>query len=325
MIVRHYCTLFDWNYLPHFQSLHKSLLNVNPYFILYAFCMDKISYQYLVNAKLSNIIVIDGTELENQFSTLTKVKNERSIVEYYFTCSPLICKYVFINYKEIPELTYLDADLYFFTNPEPLFEEMGNSSVAIIGHRFSFITKRNHIYGNYNVGWITFKNNKNGFLCLNDWVENCLNWCFQKLEDGKYADQKYLDYWKDNYEGVIELKHIGANLAIWNINNYKLSMKGDNIFVDNQPLIFYHFANLKQISQNSFKTDLSRVFKSCKGILKNRIYTIYVKDLISFKITNEIIKPKDEINISAFKFLIRKISRNIRQFIFTDIITIYDN
>jgi hypothetical protein len=45
--------------------------------------------------------------------------------------------------------------------------------------------------------------------------------------------------------------------------------------VNEKELIFYHFANFKQISRNTFKTDLSRVFVRLDGIIKNKIYVPY--------------------------------------------------
>lgn len=324
MRTRNYCTLFDSNYLPHALSLFKSLTFVSPNSILFAFCMDENCYEHLEKLKLPNLIYINGILLEKEFPSLSEIKLGRTKVEFYYTCSPLICKYIFNNYNTINELTYLDADLYFFANPEPLFEEIADNSIAIIGHRFSLFTRRNKIYGNFNVGWITFRKDFNGLKCLNDWAENCLKWCYQKLEDGKYADQKYLDYWHNMYEGVIELKNIGANLAIWNINNYKLSLKNEIIYVNNQPLIFYHFANLKQIGQKKFQTDLSRVFMSCQGIIKNKIYLPYIYNLIHFNFKEQIIITKKETNTTGFSLKIKKVTRNLRQLIFNDIIDIYD-
>ena len=322
MKTRYYCTLFDSNYTPHAISLYNSLRKVSPEAIIFAFCMDNNSFQHIKQLELPNLIPIVGKELEIVFNELNEVKKNRSIVEYYYTCSPLICIYIFDKFSEVQELTYLDADLYFFSNPEPLFEEMGSNSVAIIGHRFSFLTRRNKIYGNYNVGWITFKKDVNGIKCLTEWGRDCIRWCFQKLEDGKYADQKYLDYWKFKYPGVIELLNVGANLAIWNLGNYKLSVFEDDIYVDESKLIFYHFANLKQINTYTFQTDLSRVFISCKGILKEYIYVPYIKELTNNTNCNNLIKAKLESNSFGFNLVLKRLTRKVRQFIFKDLIEI---
>ena len=41
------------------------------------------------------------------------------------------------KFKDINLITYLDADLLFYSSFEPIFNEIGNSSIAIIEHRFA--------------------------------------------------------------------------------------------------------------------------------------------------------------------------------------------
>ena len=61
-------------------------------------------------------------------------------------------------------------------------------------------------------------------------MQNCIKWCYQQLEDGKYADQKYLDAWPNEYHGVKILHNKGAT-AIWNIGNYKLKISEQNVLL----------------------------------------------------------------------------------------------
>jgi hypothetical protein len=320
MIKRYFCTHFDINYLPHAKSLAESLITVSPASELFAFCMDDDSYEKLLNDRPKNVKLIHYSKLETQFPDLLKAKNNRSRIEYFYTCSPSICYYILTEMAFIDEVTYLDADLYFFNSPEPIFDELKDSSVGIIEHKFSFFSKRNRKYGNFNVGWITFKKNSNGMACLNSWKEKCIDWCYQRLENDKYADQKYLDFWQRDFDGVYIIKNIGANLAIWNISNYKISFKNDIVCVDNKPLIFYHFANLKQINFNTFQTDLSRVFVSCKGVIRDHIYLPYVISITKHMNHDKLIIAKEERKVSFYNLLLRQMTRVIRQKLFPDLI-----
>jgi hypothetical protein len=149
-------------------------------------------------------------------------------------------------------------------------------------------------------------------------MKDCIEWCYQKIEKTRFADQKYLDYWPDKYKGVKVIENIGANVAIWNVKNYTLNFDGYNIMVNNKPLIFYHFANLKQLDKNLFSTDLSRVFVTLRGVLLDRVYKPYAKLLLQNKLNTFQIKAKKDNHVSGFKSIIRDFSRKLRSVIYSD-------
>ena len=289
-----FCTHFDSNFLPHALSLAKSLNSYLKEFKLFMMCMDDDSFKYLKSNPVKNSIPIHYSKMESYFPEILLAKQNRNRIEYFFTCSPVVCNYVIKTNINLKSITYLDADLYFFSSPDIIFDEIENKSIAIIEHRFNWITKRQIKYGKYNVGWITFNNDSQGLKCINEWMSDCLKWCYQKVEENRFGDQKYLDKWPSKYDNLHIIKAKGANVAIWNIGNYTISKIKENIFVDDQKLIFYHFANFNQISLNCFKTNLSRVFISLNGIVKNDIYLPYAKEILNNNVLNKIIKTKKD-------------------------------
>ena len=283
-------------------------------------CMDDKSYKYLNDNPLNNVQIIHIKELEKKFPLLKIAKLNRNRIEYFFTCSPAVCNYVMDQFDFIDSITYLDADLYFFSDPKKVFDEIENNSIAIIEHRFHWTTKRQLKYGRFNVGWVTFKNDSEGKKCLTQWMENCLDWCYQKVEKDRFGDQKYLNRWPSLYKNLYVIQNKGANVAIWNIPNYHLSFKEDKIFIDNQQLIFYHFANIDQINKSTFNTNLSRVFINLKGILLNKIYIPYLRELKSNMIFNDEFISKKDNHISGLKYSFIDLSRKIRSFFFKDLV-----
>ncbi|MES2276340.1 MAG: glycosyltransferase [Bacteroidota bacterium] len=324
---RTYCTLFDKNYLPHVLTLIDSLkMHVND-FVIYCFCMDEESFDRLQKNKMPETVPISIKELERFYPELYNVKQNRSKVEYYFTSTASICSYVFSNYKGIDILTYLDADLYFFSSPQPLYNELKDASVGIIEHKFYGLGKRFEKYGRFNVGLVAFINNENGRACLEDWRTDCIKWCYDYLDGDKFADQKYLDKWPEKYKGVHIIEHIGANVAPWNVGSYKINVdtQSNNVMINNRPLIFYHFASLKQVTTNSYLTNISRYLAFLSTTIRNDIYIPYIKKLRNNQAilgATFAVRDRKEYLWSGIGQHIRDISRNLRKFIYKDKIII---
>ncbi len=129
-------------------------------------------------------------------------------------------------------ITYLDADIFFFSDPKVIYEEIGNKSIGIVPHRFS---ERERIRlgnnGTFNVGVVYAANTPSGRTCIGRWAEQCREWCFARNDNGKFGDQAYLDSWPQDYPGeVCIIKNLGVNLGPWSIGNYGIFQSGK--FVD---------------------------------------------------------------------------------------------
>ncbi|OHD78779.1 MAG: hypothetical protein A2355_06810, partial [Spirochaetes bacterium RIFOXYB1_FULL_32_8] len=252
-----FCTLFDSHYfsrgLAAYQSLKKNCNN----FHLYIFAFDDLSFKILQKMNLEYVTVISLHDFEDE--KLLAIKSTRSIAEYCWTCTPSVIKYVLDNYK-VDSCTYIDSDLYFFSDPSELFNEEKNCSVMITEHRFSENYKKYEINGIYNVQFMYFKNDLKGKNVVSWWRDRCIEWCFAKSEDGKFGDQKYLDDWTTRFKGVHVMQNTGGGVAPWNVQSYIYSLANDELFQtekssENQTkVVFYHFHNFKLYKQGLAKT-----------------------------------------------------------------------
>ena len=293
----HFCTYFDRNYLPRGLALYRSLREHCPEFKLWVLCMDEATHAALTQLDLPEVEPIALQDFEKDDEPLLRAKQNRSRVEYYFTCTPSLSLYIFNNWPEVDLITYLDADLFFFASPAPLYEELGAGSVAIIGHRFPPHLRDWERYGIYNVGWVSFRRDENTFDCLNWWRKQCIEWCYDREEDGRFADQKYLDGWLSRFQNVIVLEHKGANLAPWNLDNYHLrSLNGNTVMVDEQPLIFFHFHGLKKISKCLYDPGWIDYGVNSSMVLRRRIYSPYLRML--FDVNRKLLATHDTYPIS---------------------------
>ena len=114
----------------------------------------------------------------------------------------------------------------FYSSVEPLFEEIGDSSIAVIEHRFTPRLKYLEENGRFCVEWVSFRRDKEGLACLYRWRDQCVEWCFARLENGRMGDQKYLDEWPARYATTHVLQHPGAGLAHGLLRAMRRSMSG---------------------------------------------------------------------------------------------------
>lgn len=281
-MIRHFCLATDKNYLAKAITMIESLNNIyGESAKYYYFCFDSETFELLKRKEFPNIIPISLSEFEDE--QLLSIKATRTPAEYFFTCTPSFVLYCLKRFN-LQMCTYIDSDLYFFSTPEPLFEEMekAGKSVMIIEHRFSQKYIHNLHTGKYCVQFMPFKNNEEGLKILNWWRNACIDWCYHKAVDGKWGDQGYLNDWPTRFTGVHELLHLGGGVAPWNMDNYVLFKENNKLFVTETLnvnkqkfiLIFYHFQGVRFI----FNWLFSIGYSIRKDIYRN-IYKLYINEL----------------------------------------------
>jgi hypothetical protein len=276
---RQFCTYFDHRYLLQGLVLADSLRRHCPRIRLWVLCLDAACYSALTTLAAPDIVPVQFSDFERGDDRLRAAKLNRSLIEYYFTCTPSWVLFLLRHEPSVDEITYLDADLFFFSSPEPLFAEIGNKSIAIIPHRFPPAMRHWLTCGIYNVGWLTFRRNAESLACLSWWRERCLDWCYDRIEANRFADQKYLDEWPERFAGVHVVQHKGANLAAWNLANYHVTGRGPKILIDDQPLIFFHFHHLKRRKAWLIETDFREHGVTLNCALKQHVLARYLRAL----------------------------------------------
>lgn len=259
----------------------RSLERHCPSYHLYIFAFDNESKKILGDLKLSNVTVISLSDFENE--RLLEVKPTRSKAEYCWTCTPSVIDYCMDTF-DLSDCTYIDADLYFFSNPNVLIEEMGSKSVLITEHRYTKKYDQSTSSGIYCVQFITFKNDREGMTALTWWKDRCIEWCYAIKEDGKFGDQKYLDDWTKRFEGVHVLEHLGGGVAPWNVQQYVIEEQNEKLNVIAQEhsneLVFFHFHFIK-FYKNDW-VDLGN-YKLSDSVLK-KVYQPYLLEILDIEL-----------------------------------------
>lgn len=235
-----FCTYFDSYYMLKGLGLYTSLERVSDDFHLFVMAFDQECFDKLKSLNLKHMTVDLLSTIETP--ELLSVKPTRSRGEYCWTCGPSVI-YHFLTKYELDTITYLDSDLMFMTDPSVVFQEVGNSSVAITEQGIG--DKEARTYGKYCVQYMTFRNDKDGLGALTWWRDSCIEWCFQKLEATRYADQKYLDEFPRRWDNVHVIENLGVGIAPWNMHRYEYKNHSFTYLGKEYPFVFFHFHGVK--------------------------------------------------------------------------------
>jgi hypothetical protein len=264
--VEHYVTLFDNNFLPLGLCLHQSLQRHGGAFVLWILCMDEAVERNLRMLALPGVQLIPLAEAETE--ALRAVKPSRSRGEYCWTITPFTPDFVFARDPSVRRVTYLDADLFFFAAPTPLFAELDASGkdVLITEHAFAPQYDMTSLSGRFCVQFVTFQRTPAATEVLRWWQERCLEWCYARFEDGKFGDQKYLDHWPAMFGGSVHIySDPDQTLAPWNAD-FRMA-RG----LKNPRPVFYHFHGLRVVAPRRV-----RLFSGHRIVAARFLYDEYV-------------------------------------------------
>ena len=246
-----FCTLFDANYLDKGIVLYNSLEKLNIPFEIYVLPMDDKCSEILQIINKKYLTVIDYLDFLDD--ELKEIKGQRTRAEFCWTCTAKLIKYALTKYT-LDNCTYVDADLYFYSNPQILFKEMINSNakVQIVKNNFrryeAPLFEKNA--GRFCVEFNTFLNDPEAIKVLDSWVNDCITECSYGITEDVMGDQKYLEKWPLIYSCINITKNQGAGVAPWNINKFVIKkIDGKYIVFDKEskekwPLVFYHYQNI---------------------------------------------------------------------------------
>lgn len=274
-----YCTLFDRNYVTRGLALHGSLLRHRKECSLVILCLDEITQETLESLELPHAILVSLSSLESFDPELARAKSQRTAVEYYFTCKPVLMKFIAEQYKDVDWVTYLDSDLFYFSDPGLLEREYAGAAVALTPHRFPRRLSGRNQYGRFNAGWVSVSSGEEGQRFIEWWRARCIEWCRLEVQAERFGDQKYLDQVPTLFSHVTVLDHVGANLAPWNLGGLDIQRSEGGVAVDGKPLIFFHFHGVRRVLGKLYDSGLQGYEVPLTPQIRRNIYSPYLASL----------------------------------------------
>lgn len=288
-----YCTYFDGGYLPRGLLLSDSLRRHDPETSLWVLCLDHSAEKTLADLALPGVTLVSLADLEASDLAVAAARPGRSTIEYYFTLTPAWLRYVQDRAARPGEMvTYLDADLFFYSPPAPLHQAMEGASIGLIEHRFPDRLAALTRFGRFNVGWVAMRNDDKGRAAAAWWRKQCLEWCRDVVEDDRFADQKYLDRLPDLFPGaVVVLGHPGANLARWNLARHRITAQSSSPLADGQPVVFYHFNGIRRLAAGWHFASFEGIGTRPTDVVVEYLYAPYLTALSKAEQATKTIPP----------------------------------
>lgn len=246
--------------------MSKSLLRTTPEARIWIVAADEGVTKALRPWTDSRVRVVPLSKVETP--ELRSVRPSRTRVEYYWTLTPFLPSYVFTSEPTSEVAVYVDADMFFMSSAQRILEEFledDSAAAMITPHDYLPKYDQTAASGRYCVQFMPFKREGEERI-LSDWQFQCLEWCFRRVEPGRFGDQKYLDLWPDRYGAAVHVQESVDLLgAPWNAGRR-----------DPGALVAYHFHGLRRISRRYFA--LHPGYDTPKRI-RTQIYMPYLEDL----------------------------------------------
>ncbi|MEE3504587.1 FkbM family methyltransferase [Acidiphilium acidophilum] len=183
-------------------------------------------------------------------------------------------------------VVYLDPDIYVFRPMAEVIDALRvGANVILIPHILSSLPDDGcHPddldilkTGIYNLGFAAMRNSERTRSLLNWWDNKLRYLCLSDPREGVFTDQKWMDFVPAFESSTIILRHVGYNVAYWNLHERRVTQVGGEWFVEFEgtvtPLVFFHFSGFNpnkatdiskyqnRISADSISHDLSAMFE----------------------------------------------------------------
>jgi hypothetical protein len=276
----HFSTVVSQDHFFKYLALVSSLRNNPRDFKIYTMCVDEIVWHILNKINIEEVVPIMLKEVHSDM--LEKAKGDRPFQAFCWTLKPVALQYVMEKHSDCDYFAHLDADLFFFESPENIFLENPSASLFLTHHRNSRnFLKYYSSTGVFNTGFVGCKNDNTAYNAISKWKSQCLLYCPIKEDPIHkiFGDQRYVESWPEEYRDVHVVRSLGVNAALWNIQNYTVSIVNDKVHVEGSPLVFYHFSGLTIISRNEF--NINWYYHIDDEMVFKYIYMPYVKTLVN--------------------------------------------
>lgn len=140
-----------------------------------------------------------------------------------------------LNRDDSEYITYIDPDIYVFSNLNPIYREHEFSEVLLTPHLLESPLNVKGIWndeiagsmmhGLFNLGFISFKKSELALTVAGWWADRLKIFCAEDYSRGLYTDQKWFDVATVYFPGIRIVRDPTWNVGPWNFLERSLAKK----------------------------------------------------------------------------------------------------
>ncbi|WP_179319483.1 hypothetical protein [Winogradskyella helgolandensis] len=237
------------NYLAHAKTLAVSFKKHHP---------DKSFIIAILDAPSDDIDYNDlGADTVLWIPTLFKslvetLKDTYGIAELCTVVKPELFQYLFKEGSKT--VLYIDPDIKVFSPLEEVFTALETNQMVLTPHICSPTGDVGHPQdkdlmrtGIYNLGFLAVNNTPEIIGFVSWWDKRVKAYGYHDLKKGFFYDQIWLGYGPAFLDNVYVLRHLGYNVANWNLHERHIINDAETYYVNtkNTPLRFFHYSHYK--------------------------------------------------------------------------------
>ena len=209
-----------------------------------------------------------------------------SIVELLTSVKPFYINWLFKNFKDARNVVYFDPDIMIFQPLKQLEETLNQYDIVLTPHftkpyNDNCLPTELHVMqtGVFNLGFIAVKRTENSLKMLGWWMSKLKNQCLIDLSRGLFVDQLWANLIPAYFDKVLIEKNPGYNMAHWNFHERYLTEKENIYYVNDEPLVFFHFSHYGPLYPEHIAAHHNRFSFNSRPDLVN-IYNTYKSSLL---------------------------------------------
>ncbi len=238
-------TIVARNYLAQAAILAQSFHQHNPKFAFFVLVIDGDESDRGCLGPSTQIVLPSDLPIET--FEWHAMATAYELMEFATAIKPKFLE--FLLNVELSSAVYLDPDIEVFSHLGSIEQELQKTSIVLTPHclfpipRDGMETSEKTLRhaGIFNLGFIGVAQSGRDFLLW--WHERLRTEAVVDLANALFTDQRWIDFAPSLFPCSI-LRDPGLNVAYWNLHERVLTNENDTIYVNDEPLKFFHYSGL---------------------------------------------------------------------------------